>query len=477
MASRGRPLFDLNEPPIGEDEDNDGVVCSQPQKAFPLANHHPSNVLAASAPSQGILNNNAFSHASSVSGFQPFIRNKANGSESCDVDQKRVGEPDLKVGSLSKSSEGEEVRPPARISSDVADGMVEREEGEWSDGEVSARAQGPGCLQEEGKIAQGPGCLHEEGKVSRGQEITGTGENTSCNGKISHSARANNIDDTFTGVDFKNNDSKSSNDQNLEVVAKQDSSVNVLEEPNIVLKQKEVKGIEASYALKCANAPGKRKIDQHKEAMLGKKRNRQTMFLNLEDVKQASSMKNLTPRKNFSSSTTTRSVRELRSGPTPAERIAEKPTQLPSKDHKRADISSSEAGPSIENGDCRPGFNGDSDAGLLGKPKRQYNDVDLPSGVSLAPVPRQNSWKQPVDMRPKNSLVSNKKPALINLPSLDSKLGSKKHLPTKKQTANNTSYQDTSVERLIREVTNEKFWHHPGEYFVMVIFSGPFFYH
>lgn len=25
-----------------------------------------------------------------------------------------------------------------------------------------------------------------------------------------------------------------------------------------------------------------------------------------------------------------------------------------------------------------------------------------------------------------------------------------------------TQYQDTSVERLIREVTSDKFWHHPG---------------
>lgn len=477
-------MFDLNEPPTGEEEDNDGVVCSLPQKALPLENHHPSNVLAVSAPSQGLLNNNAFSHASSVSGFQPFIRNKANGSESTELDQKRVGEQDQWVGSLSKTSEVEEARLPARLVSDVADGLVEREEGEWSDGEGRTSAKGPGFLHEsesvqrpgslceQGKSDQGPGCLHEEGEVLGGQEIIGCGENTSCNGKIPHGARANDISNTFTGLDLRSNDSKSNNDSNLDVVAKQDSFFNAKEEPNTVLKQKEVKGIEASYALKCANNPGKRKIDQHKEAMLGKKRNRQTMFLNLEDVKLAASMKNLTPRKNLSSSATTRSVREVRGGPTPAERIAEKPNQLPFTDQKRADVSASEAGPSVENGYFRPDFNGDSDAGLLGKPKRQGNDVDLPSGVSLAPIPRQNSWKHPLDMRlPKNSQVSNKKPGSINQCSLDPKLGGKKHVPSKKQTAINTSYQDTSVERLIREVTNEKFWHHPGEYFGMIIFT------
>ncbi|KAK4757964.1 hypothetical protein SAY87_019265 [Trapa incisa] len=471
MASRGRPLFDLNEPPTGEDEDNDGIVCSLPQKALPLANTCPST-------SQGLLNNNAFSHASSVSGFQPFIRNKANGSESTEMEQKRFEEQDHRVGSLSKTSE-EEARPPARLVSDVANGLVEREEGEWSDGEGPTGTKGSSSLHEEGKIVQqdpdslhkedrreqGSGCLHEEGEVLVGHEVPGNRErereNTSCNGRISHYASANNINETFIGVNFKNYDSTCNNGLNMEVVVKKDSSVNAKEEPNTGLKHREVKGIEASYALKCANNLGKRKIDQQKEAMLGKKRNRQTMFLNLEDVKQAASTKNLTPRRNFSSSATTRSVREVRAGSLPVDRIAEKPNQLPFRDQKRADVPSSEAGPSIENA---TDFNGDPDAGLLGKPKRMGIDVDLPSGVSLAPIPRQNLWKTPSDMRiQKASQVSNKKLGSTNHHSMDSKLGSKKHILSKKQTAINTSYQDTSVERLIREVTNEKFWHHPGE--------------
>ncbi|GMI83180.1 hypothetical protein like AT4G30100 [Hibiscus trionum] len=44
---------------------------------------------------------------------------------------------------------------------------------------------------------------------------------------------------------------------------------------------------------------------------------------------------------------------------------------------------------------------------------------------------------------------------------MDTKMVNKKHLPSKKTTAITSSYQDTSVERFIREVTNERFWHHP----------------
>ncbi|QHO16528.1 hypothetical protein S83_032660 [Arachis hypogaea] len=43
----------------------------------------------------------------------------------------------------------------------------------------------------------------------------------------------------------------------------------------------------------------------------------------------------------------------------------------------------------------------------------------------------------------------------------DVKVGNKKHAPMKKQTPVIIKLKDTSVECLIREVTSEKFWHHP----------------
>ncbi|WP_455403064.1 hypothetical protein, partial [Streptomyces bambusae] len=62
-------------------------------------------------------------------------------------------------------------------------------------------------------------------------------------------------------------------------------------------RQMEIRDNETSHMLKASNNVGKRKIDQHKEAMLGKKRNRQTMLINIDEVKQAGAIKNATPRR------------------------------------------------------------------------------------------------------------------------------------------------------------------------------------
>jgi senataxin len=79
MGSGGRPLFDfdLNEPPTEDNDEKDSVFCCQPQKTQPSTNSHSSDLLVASTAAQGIMNNDAFSHASTVSGFQPFIRSKS----------------------------------------------------------------------------------------------------------------------------------------------------------------------------------------------------------------------------------------------------------------------------------------------------------------------------------------------------------------------------------------------------------------
>jgi senataxin len=133
------------------------------------------------------------------------------------------------------------------------------------------------------------------------------------------------------------------------------------------------------------------------------------------------------------------------------------------RDQKQVDMSCNEGGTSLESTEPKSECNGDMNSGLLGRPRRLNSDTDISAEVSLPPIPRQSSWKQPTDSRQtKNLQVSNRKPALSSQNSMDPKLGNKKYLPPKKQTAISTPYQDTSVERLIREVTNEKFWHHPG---------------
>ncbi|KAG8641877.1 hypothetical protein MANES_12G040200v8 [Manihot esculenta] len=206
---------------------------------------------------------------------------------------------------------------------------------------------------------------------------------------------------------------------------------------------------------------GKRKMDQHKEAMLGKKRNRQTMLINIDEVKQAGPMKSSTPRRQ---PTTIRTVKEVRTVLPPVEHVGEKHVNPMIKDQKQVDLSCNEGGTSLESCQAKNESNGDVSSGQQVKPRRLNSDADFSGEGYPPPIPRQSSWKQPSDLRqPKNSQYPNRKPALMSQSSIDSKLGNKKHLPAKKPALVSTPYQDTSVERLIREVTNEKFWHHPEE--------------
>ncbi|XP_020886288.1 uncharacterized ATP-dependent helicase C29A10.10c isoform X2 [Arabidopsis lyrata subsp. lyrata] len=209
-------------------------------------------------------------------------------------------------------------------------------------------------------------------------------------------------------------------------------------EEDLTVKQREVKGVEASHAIKCANTTVKRKMDQQKEAMLGKKRNRQTMFLNLEDVKQAGTIKTSTPRRqNFSQAVATR----FSAVNPPAEHGGEIQSH---RDQKSVDYSS--------NGSIHPKSaeqksesNGESNSSLLGKPGRFSGD-EGPSAEGMGTsVSRQASWKQPKSGHSSSGKVSYSQRSF------------------KKPATTSTQYQDTSVQRLIREVTNEKFWRHPED--------------
>jgi senataxin len=460
MGSRGRPLFDLNEPPV-EDNESDVVFCFQPQKTHPSMNPNTADLVTASTAPQRIINNNAFSHASSLSGFQPFIRPRTAHGPEMGAEQKRAGDQNPKSTSLSKSSNDEEMRAsPSLVQGSAEAPSVEREEGEWSDAEDSADAYGNTSLSELGKASQEQGTSEVRDCFVSGVAA----DNISSAVKISQSVKDENSSHTSLELDPDPNDQKSHSTRNSESNAGVDASLDGQEEPGLVPKQREAKGIEASHALKCANTLGKRKIDQKRVEMLGKKRSRQTMFLNLEDVKQAGPIKTSTPRRQtFPSPITTRSVKEVRIAPPSSERIGEKQSQLMMRDQKQVDIPCNEGGTSLETSEPKSECNGDMNSGLLGRPRRLNGDTDLSVEVSLPPIPRQSSWKQPTDSRQmKNLQVSNRKPTLISQNSMDPKLGNKKYLPPKKPTSNSTPYQDTSVERLIREVTNEKFWHHPG---------------
>ncbi|KAJ7965683.1 p-loop containing nucleoside triphosphate hydrolase superfamily protein [Quillaja saponaria] len=458
MGSRGRALFDLNEPPAEDNDETDAAFFFQPQKALPSTNPHNPDLFASSAGPRGIINNHAFSHASSVSGFQPFVRPRSASAIEVDAELKRAGDQNTKSALSSNFIKDEEARVTmSPISNSANVQSFEREEGEWSD------AEGSPDVKESGNLLQ-------EGKASQDQVISGemdgcaaAADKKSCNVKVSESSTEDIISQPSLGLEFDTNVQKRNGTRDSESNVKCETSMDGQDELGIVHKQKEVKGVEASHALRFANNTGKRKIDQRKEEMLGKKRNRQTMFLKLEDVKQAGPIKTSTPRRQvFPPPFTTRTVKEVRNLPQPADRVGEKLDHTTVKDQKQVNTSSTEGGNPLESYDSRSECNGNN-SGLLSRPRRLNSDTEL-SAENLPPVPRQSSWKQPIDIRQqKNSQVSNRKLGLVSQSSMDPKLGNKKHLPAKKQVPISNQYQDTSVERLIREVTNEKFWHHPEE--------------
>ncbi|KAI3760810.1 hypothetical protein L1987_51209 [Smallanthus sonchifolius] len=391
MSSKGKPLFDLNEPAAEEDEESEGVFCLQPQRAVPSITH-TSDLFKASNSPRRIINKNAFSHASSVSGFQPFIRSKGV-----------------------KKSEGHEDQKKLNDVPEKSTSVIEKEEGEWSDA---------------------------EGNVDDKSEIKPMVVSTDQNG-VSVVNTASNVDD----VKDENNNNHGSLGLDGDSIDRKSSDCQ--EDSVLAPKQKDIKGVEAIHALRIANNPGKRpKIDQQKEAMLGKKRIRQTMFLNLEDVKQAGAIKNSTPRRqNFPPPVTSRIVKDK---------------QIPppiTKDAKQVDQSCIESSSYVDSSDIKSECsNGDMNSGILGRRKRSISGNDLAAEDKAVSNHRQSVLKQT-----KNAQMVGRKSGLVGQNSVDNKAAAGKKLPSKKPSTVSTQYQDTSVERLIREVTNEKFWQHPEE--------------
>ncbi|XP_025639454.1 helicase sen1 isoform X4 [Arachis duranensis] len=402
MGSRGRPLFDLNEPPAEDNDESDDAVSKGAEEQD--------------------------TNASSKSGK----------------------EDDLKV-------------MDSRILSSTTAQSTEREEGEWSDDEVSADVNGSHNLLQQSQVSQEQttsGMVDGGGVASESKSGNITSESKSGNTKGPDSTIDEKSSRASVGLESNSTEQKSNIVPNSDGSIKSEASNDAQEEPSLIPKQKEVKGIEASHALRCANNPGKRKIDQRKEEMLGKKRNRQTMFLNLEDVKQAGPMKSSTPRRqNFSSPIITRTVKEVRNVAAQVERVGA------AKDQKQVETSFAEGGIHADLHEPKSDSNGDN-SGPLGRSRRLNSETEPPAEVNLPPIPRQGSWKQPTDSRQqKNVLGSSRKLGQTGQSSNsnDVKVGNKKHAPMKKQTPVSIQPQDTSVERLIREVTSEKFWHHPEE--------------
>ncbi|XP_010541131.1 PREDICTED: uncharacterized ATP-dependent helicase C29A10.10c [Tarenaya hassleriana] len=434
MGSRGKLLFDLNELPAEDGDGNDHVICSQPQKVIPSANPNTSGMLATPDNAQNIVNIRAFSHASTVSGFQPFVRPKA--AQHLDVSVQQRKEEDTIKATVSLSSSRPDTCEETKVASSIVSSTTavetsEREEGEWTESEapdnehVHNNSDSKGMSREQG--------MPESGAFS---------------------------DNTPVGLDHDQSSGLQKRNTNHISEGSAKDSVDGPQEQGLTMKQRDIKGVEASHTIKCANTTVKRKMDQHKEAMLGKKRNRQTMFLNLEDVKQAGPIKTSTPRRqNFPQPVITRTVKEPRAGPPAAEHDGESQSHVLNRDKTPIDAPSN--GGLHESSELKSECNGESYSGLLGRPRRLNGDTGPSADVTVTSVSRQGSWKHPTDSRkPKIGQYSNRQVPLSSQSSIDSKLGNKKVVLSKKPATASTQYQDTSVERLIREVTNEKFWHH-----------------
>ncbi|CAN1841287.1 hypothetical protein LINPERHAP1_LOCUS36419 [Linum perenne] len=435
MGSRGRLIFDLNEP-AAEDDEETGNVCPQPQ--IGLLPSTPKTSVSVNSPTaaQATKDNRAFSHQSSMSGFQPFVRPKVTNDPEQNIALDRIPkfEPPLNlINGYDRKTQ------PQLAYGFTAFQPTEREEGELLDTDGSA-----------------DGGSHMQGKSS--QDLVKS-KLTACSAsdhgksfiadttidKIKSESSVQSSKEPNQGL----NDQKGDSSQYLDSSGNLDAS-NCLEEKAVVPRQREVKGSEASHALRLANLPVKRKIDHHKEAMLGKMRNRQTMLINIDEVKQVGTMKSLTPKRQLAAP---RTVKENRTLPLAA---GEKHNHSIFKDQKQV-------GTSLEFPQPKSESNGEINSSQVVKQRRLNGDADSLLETQLPPVTRQSSWKQPIDTRhQKNFQMSNRRPPSNNHNSLDLKPGSKKSVPVKKPALTGSSYHDTSVERLIREVTNEKFWHHPG---------------
>lgn len=237
-----------------------------------------------------------------------------------------------------------------------------------------------------------------------------------------------------------------------------DVDSNNLEDSVLVPKRREIRGAEQIHALKIATDPRKRpKVDQQK-VMLGKKRVRQTMFLDLEDVKQAAPAKIPTPRRpNFLPPSTTRFPKESRPVIDFSEGNGEKVENVVDQSNNEGNNYVESSGTSSECNDD------DMDSGPVTRFKKTNSETNLAEEDKPFSDHKQSLLKQPADSRQmKNSHVPIKKPPLMSQNHIDSK-ALLKRLPSRKPITVTNQYQDSSVERLLREVTNEKFWQHPGD--------------
>ncbi|KAL9257030.1 putative ATP-dependent helicase C29A10.10c, partial [Drosera capensis] len=438
MDSRGKLLFDLNEVPDEGIEEIGSSTAIQPQ-SVPFLSTGTTYMFSTSRRSPFIVNEDTFSHASSVSGFQPFVRRKVSISSVHSNDQEKMKSNTGEIPLLPNIGTDSRKKVIPMLDSRFLNSQdVDREEGEWSDGERSANACASNSRYE--IACNSYNKASEDVVMDSGNDFSGSGGLAD-----ESSSYVNNHSSAQTDMNLQ--DVEGSNNNILDANAEADASIDSLDDRESVSKRKELKGVEASYALKCANNIGKKhNIDQQKQAMLGKKRNRQTMFLNLEGVKEAGAIKSSTPKRQMVSSRNSR-LGEWQNGS-----FCKDQNLMGNEDHG-----------SMESNDGKSESNNEINSGRLARSRRSSFSHD-PSTEGASPSFLRQNLKQPAEPKAMQNIQAPQgKPASYNHGSVDTKPVSTKKNPPKKQTVISSQYQDSSIERLLREVTSEKFWHHPEE--------------
>ncbi|XP_062200602.1 uncharacterized ATP-dependent helicase C29A10.10c-like isoform X2 [Phragmites australis] len=467
MGSRGRMLFDLNELPeeaaavVPQEAavvvpQEAAVVVSQPQKSLPAPTTYAPTLFQSGegSQSQGILNNNAFKHASSGSGFQPFVRNKDSQNTKESMNVKVDLNSSIASASMVANHISDNVVPRAEPCTQVSQ-AVEREEGEWSDADDISDNAGSSVSNKDESAVTASNHMKKESQESEPSLIK--------SGDVTKDDTAAESTDTEMADASKDPVPGSTGPENIKFLeCKGNQPGDDLDPCN---RSKDVKGVEANYALRFANNPAKRpKLDEHKVAMLGKKRARQTVFINVEDAKQAGTMKTSTPRRqsSFPAPIVTRTVKEASRGA--GEKAVEKQSQQAIRDQRQSEMMGSERSNSADPSDQHAESNGDAELGAQGRSKKMNAEEPSSDGYQQS-VQRQASLKQPVDSKQlKGRPVSSQRAVVTGQNTAEQKQANKRSIISKKQnSSNNTQYQDSSVERLIREVTSDKFWHNPEE--------------
>eukprot|EP00252_Welwitschia_mirabilis_P011439 TRINITY_DN2569_c0_g2_i2.p1 TRINITY_DN2569_c0_g2~~TRINITY_DN2569_c0_g2_i2.p1 ORF type:complete len:1376 (-),score=279.38 TRINITY_DN2569_c0_g2_i2:1333-5460(-) len=517
MGTRGKFLFDLNKPPSEEAEDINNVSNFQEVEVSSQVHKFEASFHSSAERQLRSPNEYSFSYSPHGSAFQPFVRpaEVQNARESMVPDGIDINAPPP-TSVIPVSTSVEKVESAGNEDSEIAplfanEDVAVKSSSNDEDSKINEKEEGECSEKEDPNIGE---ALHKGDKSTPDKD--GNGENAfslDCStkavseGKNESRSLGEALDESTSksdcrldsktvlkkpseivavekAEDVSSNTKVSCTDRKSEDVHKPSPSIvsdNTKDDirKSCVIQQNKAMVVDSfnkSKSAKCVKEQkyvsylgNKRKVDEQTEAKLGKKRNRQTVFLNLEDVRQTASMKVTSKRQSYNQSTN--SGREHgRSSSVSNDEFSMRQNASNNKD-QMLDPSKNQGGMS-EIQDCVVHVASDDSSApqqtsrngkKFSAPLSKKIIADSNSDGIITPALRQSYWKP--GMEQKSSHGEQFLDTFVAGSEIsDQKIGGKRHASTvRKQSSINSSYQDSSVERLHREVTSEKFWHHPGE--------------